>query len=194
MANLPLAFAELIAGGIFLTAGITNTSIGDTLKGDATLTLAPFDGSSSSGSTSAGGASGGGSVSVPNTYANTKGQGGVTPPSFAKSLLDAIGAPLTAANIKSIVDWEAMEGGNWHNTAYYNPLNTTMNEPGASSMNSVGVKAYSSWQEGLQATVATLEGSGYSDIIAALKSGGGLGGKSLHGLYEWSGGGYSSVN
>jgi hypothetical protein len=93
-----------------------------------------------------------------------------------------------------------MEGGNWNNTARYNPLNTTLQESGSTTMaggssaGADGVQAYTSWTQGVQATVDTLRSSSYSDIIAALKTGNGLGTGSLAGLSTWSGGGYSSIS
>lgn len=41
MANLPLAFAELLGGGVLLTAGISGNSVQDVFAG--TITLKPFD-------------------------------------------------------------------------------------------------------------------------------------------------------
>lgn len=67
--------------------------------------------------------------------------------------------------------WMRAEGGHWHNNATYNPLNTTQRMSGASSMNSVGVKAYTSWDQGLQATVITLQNGYYGNILSALQSG-----------------------
>lgn len=116
----------------------------------------------------------------------------VTPTSFAGSLLGEIGAPKTPANLNSIVGWEAREGGNWHNTAKANPLNTTENAPGATSMNGVGVKSYLNWNQGVNATARTLENGDYGDILGALRAGKGLSGN-LKGLSTWSGGGYSSI-
>ena len=49
-----------------------------------------------------------------------------TPQSWASTLLSRCSLPATADNIKAIVAWEMAEGGNWANTALYNPLNTTM--------------------------------------------------------------------
>ena len=72
--------------------------------------------------------------------------GGYTARSWAKELLHRLGFPETTANVSAIVSWEAAEGGHWNNTAYFNPLNTTQDAPGATAMNDVGVKAYtSSW-------------------------------------------------
>jgi hypothetical protein len=113
------------------------------------------------------------------------------------SLLASIGAPPTQANINSISSWIAKESvypGNGVNTGgLYNPLNTTLAEGGASNYNSVGVKNYISEVQGLEATVQTLLGGQYSDIVDALRSGNGLCGQSFSGLAEWSGNGYSQV-
>jgi hypothetical protein len=108
---------------------------------------------------------------------------------FAKSVLATIHAPATPANVASIEAWARREGGGGTN----NPLNTTLSMPGATDFNSVGVKNYSSMGVGILATAQTLLGGGYSDIVAALRSGNGLCGRSFSGLSTWSGGGYSSV-
>lgn len=119
--------------------------------------------------------------------------GGVTPHSWAVSLLQALGAPQTKANVDSIVSWEAAEGGNWRNTATYDPLNTTQVEPGSTPVNPIGVQAYTSWSEGLNATVTTLHNGDYNDILGALRSGKGLLGRRFEGLSDWSGGNYDSI-
>jgi peptidoglycan hydrolase CwlO-like protein len=97
--------------------------------------------------------------------------GEYTPESWARTLLSRCGLPVTSQNVKAIVAWEMAEGGNWANSAHYNPLNTTMSEPGATSINSVGVKAYTSWDQGFDATIATLNNGCYGVIISALKAG-----------------------
>ena len=193
MANLPLAFAEILIGGIFATAGITGDTFSNIIKGE--ITKHPLAGSSSVASSSsptrASSPSSGPSSAA---YGNLIGAGGITPRNFAAALLTAVGAPLSKANISSIVDWEAREGGNWRNTARFNPLNTTQPEPGYSETGTQGnIGSYTSWAQGLQATVTTLENGDYNDILAALRSGTGLGGGDYSGLYTWSGHSYSSV-
>ena len=106
-----------------------------------------------------------------NGHGTGSNSGDYTPESWASTLLSRCGLPATADNVKAIVAWEMAEGGNWSNTALYNPLNTTMPEPGATDINSVGVKAYTSWDEGFDATIATLFNGSYSGIISALKAG-----------------------
>jgi murein DD-endopeptidase MepM/ murein hydrolase activator NlpD len=95
---------------------------------------------------------------------------------WATKLLTAIGAPISESNITALTTWQQHEGGHWNNSASFNPLNTTLDMGNSQSMNSVGVKRYNSWDEGITATVNTLTGSkadarGYSAIVNALKSG-----------------------
>jgi hypothetical protein len=94
-----------------------------------------------------------------------------TPLTWAKALLEQLAMPLTSSNVAAVTAWELAEGGHWHNTAHYNPLDTTMPEPGATAMNSVGVKAYVSWTQGFKATIATLRNGYYGQILAALRAG-----------------------
>ena len=97
--------------------------------------------------------------------------GAYTQETWARALLKNLGVPVSPDNVTAIVSWEMAEGGHWYNTARFNPLNTTMSEPGATAMNSVGVKAYISWEQGFAATIATLFNGYYAGIIAALERG-----------------------
>jgi peptidoglycan hydrolase CwlO-like protein len=90
---------------------------------------------------------------------------------WAKALLVAMRLPVTTDNVAAVVAWEMAEGGHWYNSAYYNPLNTTQTMPGSTSMNSVGVKAYTSWKQGFEATMKTLRNGFYEGILAALRRG-----------------------
>lgn len=63
-------------------------------------------------------------------------------------------------------DYETAPG----QTAAYNLLNTTLPEPGATNYNSVGVKNYTSYAQGVQATAATLRGGYYPTLLADLQS------------------------
>lgn len=121
-----------------------------------------------------------------------------TPEDWARAVLTQGGWPGTTANIDFLVSWAAMEGGNWNNTATFNPLNTTLRVPGSTVMsggNTAGVQAYQSWNEGITATLQTL--SGYPQITAALKAGAAMSANnsgSLAGdLSKWSGGGYTQI-
>lgn len=109
--------------------------------------------------------------------ATTKGSGahGYSAETFAEALLQRLGVPVSAENIDFITSWEAAEGGHWNNSATYNPLNTTLHLPGSGPMggnpNQNGgdpVQAYKTWEDGLNATIQTLQHSRYQGIIAAL--------------------------
>ena len=100
-----------------------------------------------------------------------KSGGKVTQITWAQALLKSLGMPMTADNVAAVVAWEMAEGGHWYNTAYYNPLNTTQSMPGATIFNSVGVKAYKSWKQGMDATVITLHNGYYGGILDALRRG-----------------------
>ena len=115
----------------------------------------------------------GANATATGNYAGIKGTG--SQKTWASQLLGALGAPTTDANISALVTWARFEGGHWNNSAHYNPLNTTLDMGGNQSMNSVGVKRYGSWEEGLNATVKTLLGNrsserGYAAIVDALRS------------------------
>jgi peptidoglycan hydrolase CwlO-like protein len=100
-----------------------------------------------------------------------KAGGKVTQITWAQAFLKRLGMPMTADNVAAVVAWEMAEGGHWYNTAYYNPLNTTQTMPGATIFNSVGVKAYKSWAQGLEASVITINNGFYGGILAAMRRG-----------------------
>jgi len=93
---------------------------------------------------------------------------------WATQFLTKLGKPVTDANLTAVSTWMAYEGGHWKNSANYNPLNTTLKTTGStSSMNSVGVKRYDSWDSGLDATIKTIKANkyGYPAILDALSKG-----------------------
>jgi hypothetical protein len=99
-----------------------------------------------------------------------------SPDEWAKAMLAALSAPVSSDSIDALKTWARFEGGHYKNSAAYNPLNTTYSMPGAKGMNSVGVKAYSSWDDGIKATVESLTGKraderGYTAIVEALRKG-----------------------
>jgi|SRR5215469_12789244 len=125
---------------------------------------------------------------------------GVTPVQIAnspaettwiKSFLLGIGAPATQANINSVSAWISHEGP-YGTQGPNNPLNTTLSGYGGWDWYG-SVKGYPSANNGLSATIATILGGGYSDIVAALRSGKGLCGQQFSGLSTWSDHGYSQV-
>jgi hypothetical protein len=100
---------------------------------------------------------------------------GDTPTSWAQALLADLRAPPTRCNLTAVLAWEGAEGGNWHNPAAYNPLNTTLKLPGSrgavqTQNPAVWVQAYTSWAQGMTATLASLRV--FPAIGAALRQGG----------------------
>lgn len=95
----------------------------------------------------------------------------LTPYTWAVAFLQALGAPTTGTNIEFIMSWEAAEGGNWGNSATYNPLNTTQPGFGGVAMNSVGVKAYPTWEAGLQANITAIRNGLYNNVVQLLQQG-----------------------
>jgi hypothetical protein len=93
------------------------------------------------------------------------------PGDFAVALLKTLGDPVTPQNIQAIVAWHQREGGAWNSPSHFNPLNTSMKMPGSHAINGDGVQSYTSWSQGLTATVATLNGASYRRILAALSAG-----------------------
>ncbi len=85
------------------------------------------------------------------------------------------GAPQTVA---ALITWFAAEGGagpQWgiaDNVADYNPLNTTRVWPGSTPTpgNVPPVQAYRSWQDGINATAATIDQPNMAPIADALRA------------------------
>jgi hypothetical protein len=93
-----------------------------------------------------------------------------TPRDFATALLSALDLPMSANNIQALIAFQAQEGGFMHNSAAYNPLNTTysLNSVTAPGFTIPAIQAYPDWFTGLMATVKTLESGIYANILAAL--------------------------
>jgi hypothetical protein len=86
---------------------------------------------------------------------------------WATDLLGQLGLPVTAENVKALGAWAQAEG----TKASFNPLATTQSMPGATSFNSVGVRNYASYADGIRATAQTLTNGHYPNILAALQAG-----------------------
>ncbi len=111
----------------------------------------------------AGGVSGAGST----RGATGKGESGGQYAQFAEDLLGRLGMPQTAENVRAIVAWARAEGTDAAN----NPLATTQPWEGDSRFNSVGVRNYASYEDGLEASVRTLRNGRYGNILSALSAG-----------------------
>jgi hypothetical protein len=91
---------------------------------------------------------------------------GITDENFYKKLLTNLGAPTSKENLKFLYAWRQSEG----KAGKYNPFNTTQKMPGTTNFNSVGVKNYSSIEDGMEATLKTLKNGRYNCIVNGLKN------------------------
>lgn len=91
---------------------------------------------------------------------------------WRRALLKAIGAPATPSNLRFLTNWQRWEGGHTNNSAKFNWLNTTQESQGAiGEINSVGVKRFNNFQNGIIATASTLMNGRYDDIVQAMIKG-----------------------
>jgi hypothetical protein len=85
-----------------------------------------------------------------------------------KDILTRLGAPATEYNLMWMKVWRAAEGA----AATYNPWNSIQTKSNSTKYNaSPGVKNYFSYQDGLDATIATLTNGNYPTILKALIKG-----------------------
>jgi hypothetical protein len=116
---------------------------------------------------------------------------------FIDAVLTDLGVPAgkRQADATSLAAWFPHEFPSFPPAAAWNPMASTLQMPGSTIYNGVGVQNYTDPSEGAQATALTLADGWYPHILAALKSGNGLcGNPSLTGDFlVWSGNGYSGV-
>jgi len=86
---------------------------------------------------------------------------------FAHDVLAGLNLPATSENVRALVAWQQAEG----TKAQFNPFATTQSWDGASNFNSVGVKNYESYADGVAATVKTMKNGFYEGVLDALRAG-----------------------
>jgi hypothetical protein len=86
---------------------------------------------------------------------------------WANDFLTRLGMPRTSENVRLMVAWQQAEG----TKAQYNPLATTQSMPGATRFNSVGVKNFVSYDDGLTANLKAITNGRYENVLAALRRG-----------------------
>lgn len=86
---------------------------------------------------------------------------------FANAVASSIGVDNSDGWFTSfLTEWARWEGAN----SKFNPLATTQRMPGAGDFNSAGVKNYTSFEQGVQATAKTLTNKYYPDLMKALRT------------------------
>lgn len=95
------------------------------------------------------------------------------PDSFLKKLAARLGVPSKYYRpfTEFMNAWQPWEGGHTNNTATHNYLNTTLDMGGNAAINSVGVRAYRSEDEGVNATAATLLNGRYANLLKSFQTG-----------------------
>lgn len=114
---------------------------------------------------------------------------------FIASLIAGLHGKVSPATIRALTTWQRMEGGSTNNPDSFNFLNTTQHAPGSHGTGNVdGVQAYNSFQQGLNATIQTLQNGRYPAIVHAIVTGNWTPTPELaKDLKTWSGGGYTSI-
>lgn len=79
-------------------------------------------------------------------------------------ILNRLNAP--QESIRIIIAWVKAEGADLNCN---NPLNTSLDAPGATTINSHGVKCYPDYTTGLEATITTLLATEYTPIVTAIQ-------------------------
>jgi hypothetical protein len=96
--------------------------------------------------------------------------GGVPQQQWASDFLTKLGKPVTPENMRFVTAWEAAESGG--GGGHFNPLNTTQGGfAGETNLNSVGVKNYTSYDDGIAANVKVINNGRYQPILDALDKG-----------------------
>jgi hypothetical protein len=152
--------------GMFGAVG--GSGAGGTLGSDAPTGSTTFsDALNQAQGTSAPDATAATDTNVP-TSSGSLNRAGVDSVGWARDFLKAINMPITSENVRAISAWEQAEG----TAAHFNPLATCQGGyPGETNFNSVGVKNYASYQDGIAANAHGIENGRYGNILAALKAG-----------------------
>jgi hypothetical protein len=93
---------------------------------------------------------------------------GVDPVQWARDFLTRLGMPITSENIRAVEAWQQAEG----TAARFNPLATTQaGFAGETRFNSVGVKNYATYRDGIEANAKAITNGLYGNILDALRKG-----------------------
>ena len=152
------------AGGVLGAADPNATGAGGTTAAGTAST--PGAGSFASALALAQGAPAGNAI-VP-TSSGQLNRAGVDPIQWARDFLAQLNLPITAENVRAISAWEQAEG----TKASFNPLATTQSGfAGETRFNSVGVKNYMTYQDGIDANAHAILNGRYTNSLDALRAG-----------------------
>jgi hypothetical protein len=98
-------------------------------------------------------------------YVDTIKIGNLSDKNFYMKLLENLDAPVTDENLKFLYAWRQAEG----KAGTFNPFNTTWDLPNSTNFNKVGVKNYTTLEDGMVATVKTIKNGRYNCILQGLR-------------------------
>ena len=154
-------YAAVAAGGVLGTSDSGTTPTGTAPNSDASTfasALAQAQGTPTATASDA---------SVP-TSSGQLNRAGVDSIGWARDFLTKLNMPITSENVRAISAWEQAEG----TKASFNPLATTQGGfNGETRFNSVGVKNYATYQDGINANAHALTNGRYQNILDALRAG-----------------------
>jgi hypothetical protein len=98
------------------------------------------------------------------------------PAGWEQCILQGVGAPVTPQNVANLDEWQTAEGGSTNNAAAFNPFNSRRatdadNAPLPVSGTPGGFPAFTTWEAGCAATVATLLQPTMAPVVTALQVG-----------------------
>lgn len=115
--------------------------------------------------------------------------------SFFVAVLQRLGMPVSSRNLSVL---GTMARGEGMATSSFNPLATTQPAAGAGQFNSVGVRDYTSFDQGVEATAQTLMNGNYPGLLAGLQQSAPpsyyTSGEAAANLRTWQGGSSEDVN
>jgi hypothetical protein len=154
-------------GGVVSAGGVLGTSDSGT-----TPTGAAATDTTSAFATALAQAQGAAAVTAPDMGAPTSSgqlnRAGVDSIGWARDFLTKLNLPVTSENVRAISAWEQAEG----TKASFNPLATTQSGfAGETRFNSVGVKNYATYQDGIDANAHALMNGRYTNVLDALRAG-----------------------
>ena len=160
------AFGARSAGGVLGTSDPTAPT--DSAQNPASFAdaLAQAQGTPATGALGTAGTASS-AMGVPTSSGNLN-RAGVDSVGWARDFLTKLNMPVTSENVRAISAWEQAEG----TKASFNPLATTQSGfAGETRFNSVGVKNYATYQDGIDANVHAITNGRYTNVLDALRAG-----------------------
>jgi predicted membrane metal-binding protein len=151
-------FGTRSTGGVLGTSDPSTTATGTTTTAGSGSFANALTNAQSTSATSA---------AVP-TSSGTLNRSGVDSVQWARDFLTKLNMPVTSENVRAIAAWEQAEG----TKASFNPLATTQGGfAGETRFNSVGVKNYATYQDGIDANAHAITNGRYTNVLDALRAG-----------------------